>query len=77
MLEGFRSIVREPSLRFLIGLFTAQTFVAGLLAVYTVVLAIEPLDLGNAGVGYLESRARRGSDSRRRARILTNRSSAA
>ena len=54
VLEGFRSIVREPSLRFLIGLFTAQTFVAGLLAVYTVVLAIDTLDLGNAGVGYLE-----------------------
>ena len=28
--------------------------VAGLLAVYTVVLAIDTLDLGNAGVGYLE-----------------------
>ena len=54
-LAGFRTIAAEPSLRVLVGLFTAQTFVAGALAVYTVVLAIETLDLGNAGVGYLES----------------------
>jgi MFS family permease len=54
-LAGFRTVAREPSLRILIGLFTAQTFVAGALAVYTVVLAIDVLDLGNAGVGYLES----------------------
>jgi MFS family permease len=54
-LAGFGTIGREPSLRVLIGLFTAQTFVAGALAVYVVVLAIETLDLGNAGVGYLES----------------------
>ena len=54
-LAGFRTIAREPSLRVLVGLFTAQTFVAGALAVYTVVLAIDTLDLGNAGVGYLES----------------------
>ena len=54
-LAGFRTIAAEPSLRMLVGLFTAQTLVAGALAVYTVVLAIDALDLGNAGVGYLES----------------------
>jgi MFS family permease len=54
-LIGFRTIAREPSLRILIGLFTAQTFVAGALGVYVVVIAIDQLDLGNAGVGYLES----------------------
>jgi MFS family permease len=55
VLMGFRTIAREPSLRLLIGLFTAQTFVAGALAVYVVVTAIDLLDLGDAGVGYLNS----------------------
>jgi MFS family permease len=55
VLVGFRTIAREPALRLLIGLFTAQTFVAGALAVYVVVVAIDLLDLGDAGVGYLNS----------------------
>jgi MFS family permease len=54
-LRGFRTIGREPSLRVLVGLFTAQTFVAGAVQVYVVVSAIELLDLGEAGVGYLNS----------------------
>jgi MFS family permease len=54
-LTGFRTIGREPSLRVLVGLFTAQTFVAGAVQVYVVVSAIELLDLGDAGVGYLNS----------------------
>ena len=55
VLMGFRTIAREPSLRLLLGLFTAQTFVAGALAVYVVVIAIDLLELGDAGVGYLNS----------------------
>jgi len=55
VLVGFKTIAREPSLRILIGLFTAQTFVAGALAVYVVVVAIDLLELGDAGVGYLNS----------------------
>lgn len=55
VLVGFKTIAREPSLRLLIGLFTAQTFVAGALAVYVVVIAIDLLELGDAGVGYLNS----------------------
>ncbi len=55
VLMGFRTIAREPSLRLLLGLFTAQTFVAGALAVYIVVIAIDLLELGDAGVGYLNS----------------------
>jgi MFS family permease len=54
-LTGFRTIGREPSLRVLVGLFSAQTFVAGAVQVYIVVSAIELLDLGDAGVGYLNS----------------------
>ena len=52
---GFRTIARNPSLRVLVGLFTAQTFVAGAVQVFLVVTAIEILDLGDAGVGYLNS----------------------
>ncbi|HXG75228.1 MAG TPA: cyclic nucleotide-binding domain-containing protein, partial [Gaiellaceae bacterium] len=42
-------------LRILLGLFTAQTLVAGALAVLIVVVAFELLDLGEPGVGYLNS----------------------
>ncbi len=54
-LVGFRTVAREPTLRVLVGLFTAQTFVAGATQVYLVVSAIELLDLGEGGVGYLNS----------------------
>jgi MFS family permease len=54
-LAGFRAIGRERPLRVLVFLFTLQTFVAGAVAVFTVVLAIEVLGLGNAGVGYIDS----------------------
>lgn len=54
-LVGFRTVAGEPTLRVLVGLFTAQTFVAGAAQVYLVASAIELLDLGDAGVGYLNS----------------------
>jgi MFS family permease len=52
---GFRTIVREPPLRVMMGLLTAQTLVAGAVQVYIVVGAIQLLDLGTGGVGYLNS----------------------
>jgi MFS family permease len=54
LLAGWRAIVSEPGLRVLIGLFSAQTFVAGMLNVLVVTLAIEVLSLGTAGVGWLD-----------------------
>jgi MFS family permease len=54
-LAGFSTLGREPSLRLLVGLFTAQTFVAGAVQVYVVVAAIELLELGDEGVGFLNS----------------------
>lgn len=54
LLAGWRAIVSEPGLRVVIGLFSAQTFVAGMLNVLVVVLAIEMLELGTAGVGWLD-----------------------
>jgi MFS family permease len=54
-LVGFRTVARDPSLRVLVGLFTAQTFVAGAVQVFLVVTAIQLLDLGQQGVGYLNA----------------------
>jgi MFS family permease len=54
-LDGFRVIAVDGKLRLLIGLFAAQTLVAGALNVLIVVTALDLLDLGDAGVGYLNS----------------------
>jgi MFS family permease len=55
LLAGFRTIARERRLRLLVGLFSAQTFVDGMLNVLIVVIALDLLDAGNAGVGFLNS----------------------
>ena len=52
---GFRAIAADSRLRLIVGLFAAQTFVAGALNVLIVVMALELLDLGEAGVGLLTS----------------------
>jgi MFS family permease len=54
-LAGFRTIGSEPRLRLLVGLYAAQTLVAGALNVLIVVTALELLDLGESGVGFLNS----------------------
>ena len=54
-LAGFRTIAAEPKLRVLVGLYGAQTIVAGGLTVLTVVTAFRVLHLGNGGVGYLNA----------------------
>ena len=54
-LAGFRAIGSNPALRVMMGLIAAQTLVAGMLQVYIVVMAIEALDLGEGGVGYLNA----------------------
>jgi MFS family permease len=55
LLAGFRTIARERRMRLLVGLFAAQTFVDGLLSVLIVVVALQLLDTGEAGVGFLNS----------------------
>jgi len=52
---GFRTIAAEPRLRVLVGIYGAQTIVAGGLTVLTVVTALRVLHLGNGGVGYLNA----------------------
>jgi MFS family permease len=55
VLAGFQAIYRVPSLRLVVGLYSAQTLVAGALNVLVVVAALELLDLGRAGPGLLNS----------------------
>lgn len=52
---GFATILEESKLRLLVGLYSAQTLVAGALQVLVVVASIDLLGLGNSGVGYLNS----------------------
>jgi MFS family permease len=52
---GFTTLGRHPALRVLMVLLTAQTAIAGAVQVFIVVLSIEMLDLGEGGVGYLNS----------------------
>lgn len=54
-LVGFKTIAAHPALRVVVGLTAAQTFVAGALEVMLVVLALQLLDAGNAGVGWLNT----------------------
>jgi predicted MFS family arabinose efflux permease len=55
VLAGFTAIAGDRHLRLLVGLYAAQTLVAGALNVFIVVAAIELLDFGKAGVGFLNS----------------------
>jgi MFS family permease len=52
---GFVTLAREPGLRVLVLLLSAQTLVAGALNVLIVVTALRLLDLGEEGVGFLNS----------------------
>ncbi len=52
---GLRTLVGTPLLATVVGVYALQAVVAGALAVFTVVLALQTLHIGNAGVGYLDS----------------------
>lgn len=52
---GFRAILRESRLRIVVGLYGAQTLVAGILRVLLVVTALRILGLGASAVGFLSS----------------------
>ncbi|MBA3365983.1 MAG: MFS transporter [Actinobacteria bacterium] len=54
-LAGFRTILVDKDLRLFVGLYGAQAFVGGTLSVLIVVSALELLDLGESGVGFLNS----------------------
>ena len=52
---GFRTVLYDGRLRLVIGLYGLQTLAAGALNVLVVVIALEVLDLGKAGIGFLNS----------------------
>src|SRR5262245_38097267 len=54
-LAGFTTPGRNPSLRVMMALLAAQTAMFGALQVFIVVTAIDLLDLGQGGVGYLNA----------------------
>lgn len=54
-LAGFTALGRDPSLRVMIALLTAQTAMFGALQVFIVVMSIQLLGLGDGGVGYLNA----------------------
>ena len=55
VLQGFAAIAGERGLLLITGLGFAQTFTRGCLSVLTVAVAIELLDIGEAGVGVLNA----------------------
>ena len=56
-LAGFKTLLGDRRLRLIAGLLAAYTLLDGALDVLIVVLALETLDLGDSGVGFLNSTA--------------------
>jgi MFS family permease len=54
VMGGFQALMSTPALLAVTVTYAAQAVVAGALGVFAVVLAIDVLHLGNAGVGYLD-----------------------
>jgi MFS family permease len=54
-LAGFRTVLHDARLRLIIGLYGLQTLAAGAINVLVVVVALEMLGLGKAGIGFLNS----------------------
>jgi MFS family permease len=52
---GYREILGSRDLRLLVGLFCAQTVVAGASLVFTVAIALDMLHLSQSGLGYLNA----------------------
>ena len=52
---GFRAVAAEPGLRLVVGVLGVSTLVEGAIDVLVVLIALELLDLGAAGVGWLNS----------------------
>jgi MFS family permease len=53
--EGFRTILRNRHLRLLVAVYSAQTVVAGASLVFTVAIALDLLELGEASVGLFDA----------------------
>jgi MFS family permease len=52
---GYRAILGDRNLRVLVGLYCGQTVVAGASLVFTVAIALDLLDVGRSGLGYIDA----------------------
>jgi hypothetical protein len=55
LLEGLRTVLAHRDIRLLVGVFTADAFVQGAVDVLLVVAALQLLDIGEGGVGWLNA----------------------
>ena len=55
VLAGYRVIFASRDLRLLVGVYAAQTIVAGASIVFSVAIALDMLEIGESGVGFLDS----------------------
>jgi hypothetical protein len=53
--EGLRAVAREPAARLLVGMLAAEFAALGMLDVIYVALALDVLDIGQSGAGYLNA----------------------
>jgi MFS family permease len=53
--EGFRAILADRDLGLLVGLYTAQTVIAGASLVFTVAVALDLLEMSESGAGLLDA----------------------
>src|SRR4029077_18752643 len=54
-LAGVRVVARDPRLRVLVGVLSASTLIEGMVDVLVVVIALQLVDLGDGGVGWLNA----------------------
>jgi len=55
LVRGFRTVGQHPELRLLVGLFTVDAFVQSMMDVLIVIAALELLDIGQSGAGWLNA----------------------
>jgi hypothetical protein len=55
LVRGFRTVGQHPELRLLVGIFTFDAFVQSMMDVLIVIAALELLDIGQSGAGWLNA----------------------
>ena len=55
LVRGFRTVAQHPELRLLVGIFTFDAFVQSMMDVLIIIAALELLDIGQSGAGWLNA----------------------
>jgi MFS family permease len=55
LMRGFRTVGQHPELRMVVGIFTVDAFVQSMMDVLIIIAALELLDIGQAGAGWLNA----------------------